>query len=80
MAEVRVRDVDEGVIEELKARARRERTTLSDVIRGVLTDAAWRPRREWVERLSKLRESIREEHGVLPDSTPLIREERDLWG
>lgn len=77
MGDVRVRDLDDRVVAELKAQAKRDGTTLGEVLRDILTDAAWRPRREWAERLARLRESIRATHGVLPDSTPIIREWRD---
>ncbi len=77
MAEVRVRDLDERVIAELKAQARRHGKTFGEEVKGVLTDAAWRPRHEWSEKLALLRGSIREKHGILPDSTPGIRVWRD---
>lgn len=77
MADVRVRDLDQRVISELKAQAKRHGKTLGEELRGVLTDAALRPRREWAEKLAALRGSIREKHGVLPDSTPAIRAWRD---
>jgi len=80
MGDVRVRDVDEGVVTELKAQARRHGKTLQAELKEVLTEAAFRPRREWADRLDKLRESIREVHGQLPDSTAMIRQERDQWG
>jgi hypothetical protein len=77
MADVRVRGLDEKVVAELKAQARRHGRTLGDELRGVLTDAAWRPRREWAKKLQDMRETLREKHGLLPDSTPGIRAWRD---
>lgn len=48
--------------------------------RGELTEAEFAARREWAAKLRRAREKIAAEHGVLPDSTPGIREERDSWG
>ncbi len=77
MGDVRVRDVDDRVVAELKAQARRHGRTLGEELRGILTDAAWRPRREVAAELRKFREEIRDKYGVLPDSTPGIRAWRD---
>lgn len=80
MSEVRVRDLDEGVVQALKDRARRHGKSLSEELRELLTREAFRPRHETIERLQKLRDQIRAECGELPDSTPGIREERDRRG
>jgi plasmid stability protein len=80
MADVRVRDLDDRVIAELKAQAKRHGKTFGEELRGLLTEAAWRPRREMVAELREHQEQMRAKYGVLPDSTPLIREERDRWG
>lgn len=80
MADVRVRGVSDEIVLALKDQARRHGKTFGEELRGVLTEAALRPRREWADRLEVLRESIRKVHGELPDSTPMIREERDSWG
>ena len=44
------------------------------------TEAERAARRQAIERLDRVRERIAAEHGVLPDSTPGIREERESWG
>jgi len=80
MGEVRVRDVDDGVVAALKDRARRHGRSLAEELREVLTREAFRPRQETTDRLQKLRDDIRAECGVLPDSTPFIRSERDRRG
>lgn len=79
MTDIRVRNVDELVVAELKAQAKRHGHTFGDELRQVLAEAASRPRRQMVEELRQLHEAIRLECGVLPDSTPGIREERDRW-
>ncbi len=77
MGEIRVREVDDGVIAEFRQRAARNGRSLGAELRAVLTDEASRPRREWLQRIEAWQEELRARHGVMPDSTPLIREERD---
>lgn len=80
MGELRIRDVDDILVEELKARAKRNGHTLGDELRAILAEEAHRPRLAWAERLAQLRASIEGEHGILPDSTQIIREMRDSRG
>ena len=80
MGDIRVRNVDEEILGMLRSRAAREGRSLSSLAGELLTAEAMRPRREWSERLERLRDSILAECGELPDSTPDIREERDRWG
>ncbi len=80
MTELRIRDVDDGVVEQLKVYAKRHGRTLGDQVRLILADAVQRPRREMADRLSTLRESIRTTQAGMPDSTAYIRQERDRHG
>lgn len=77
MTSVRIRNLDERVVTELKYRAKRHGNTLENELRALLTDEAFRPRREAAERASRIREAIRAEVGTLSDSTRFIREARD---
>lgn len=77
MPSVRIRDLDERVVAELKDRAKRHGTTLENELRALLTKEAFRPRREAAERAARIREAIRAEVGTLSDSTRFIREARD---
>lgn len=79
MADLRVRKLDDDIVLLLKDRAKREGTSVEAILRRVITDEAQRPRREMVVKLTERHEAFRAEHGVLPDSTSLIREERDRW-
>jgi hypothetical protein len=47
---------------------------------SVLAQSALTARREWIEKLSKLHAKFEAKYGLLPDSTPGIREERDSRG
>ena len=80
MTELRIRDMDEDVISELKARAKRHGRTLGEEVRVVLKDEVKRQRLDAARRLLKLRESIRADSGETPDSTAYIRQQRDLRG
>jgi plasmid stability protein len=80
MTDVRIRDLDDEVVSLLKEQARGHQRTLENYVREVLTELATRPRRELAERAARLRASIKEESGVLTDSAPSIREERDQRG
>lgn len=80
MAEVRVRDLDENVVGEFKDRAKRHGQSLEAELREFLTREALRPRRELVEDLERFSESLEAKYGLLSDSTPLIREDRDRHG
>lgn len=80
MTDVRVRNLDEDVVAQLKDRARMNGRSLENEIREALTELAMRPKRELAERAARLRAEIKAESGVLTSSAPFIREERDRRG
>jgi plasmid stability protein len=80
MSELRIRNVDDWVIAELKAQAKAHGQSLEAELRERLREVALRPRQEMAERAARLREAIAREHGLLPDSATSIREDRDARG
>lgn len=80
MTEIRVRNIDEGTLAILRSRAEREGRSLASTVREVLTAEAMRPRREMVARVAAWHAEMTKRHGLLPDSTPEIRDERDQRG
>ena len=80
MSELRVRNMEDWVIAELKAQAKARGHSLEEEMRERLTELALRPRQEMAERAARLREAIAREHGLLPDSAAAIREDRDARG
>ena len=80
MADIRVRNLDENIVAQLKDQARLHGRSLEGELRTVLTELATRPRRRAAKEAAQLREVIRAESGILTDSAPLIREERDHRG
>ena len=79
MADVRVRKLDDGVVQMLKDRALREHTSVEAILRVVITNEAKRPKQEMLERLMAHQATMQDKYGVMPDSTVEIREERDRW-
>jgi len=77
MADVRVRNLDDDIVALLKDRARMNGRTLENELREALTELATRSTRELAEQAAELRAAIKAESGVLTDSAPFIREERD---
>jgi plasmid stability protein len=77
MPELRVRNMEDWVIVELKAQAKAHGHSLEAELRDLLREIALRPRREMAERAARLRQAIAQEHGLLPDSAEAIREDRD---
>lgn len=80
MADIRVRNLDDKVVAQLKDRARMHGISLEGELREVLTDIAMQPRREIAAQIAQLREAVRSESGKLSDSATYIREERDNRG
>lgn len=80
MTDVRVRGLNEDIVHLLKDQARRQGKDWQGFLHDALTEAAMRPRRELAAELKAFRDDMFVKHGEMPDSTALIREERDQWG
>jgi plasmid stability protein len=80
MAVVKIRKLYDRVVESYRARARQAGSSLEEELRQFLTEAARKRRRRFVAELDELSAGLREKYGELPDSTPLIREERGQYG
>jgi plasmid stability protein len=77
MAQVLVRNLDDEVVERLRERAQRKGRSLETELREVLTEAS-RPRlAEALAALDALRARSRPWRPGEPDSTAMIREDRD---
>ena len=76
MATVTIRNLDEEVVEKLKARAKAHHRSLEAEVRALLSDAAERPSRG---ELRKLAERIAAMGPDVPqtDSVELLREDRE---
>ncbi len=80
MSEVRVRNLEPWVVGLLRDQARAAGTSLEAYLREHLRHEAMRKRLEFAARIAANQEAMREKHGILPDSTPLIRQDREERG
>jgi plasmid stability protein len=77
MSQVRVRNLEDWVVEAFKARAKRQGQSVEAMLRELLRVEASRPKMELAAELERLREAQRDKYGTFTDSTPLIRAERE---
>ncbi len=79
MGQILVRNLEDGVIERLKARALKADKSLEQTVRDILTEAAKPSRGEAFAEMDRIREAIRTRHGgdIDFDITSAIREDRD---
>lgn len=80
MTEVRIRKVDDWVVDELRRQARLKGQSLEGTLRELLAQEASRPRRELAIKLREMREELRNKYGTFADSTAIIRDDRDARG
>ena len=77
MAELRIRNVEEWIIEQHRHNARKKGITLGEEIRAVLSDAVMVRRQKMVEELEKNAETLRAKYGTFPSCVSTIREIRE---
>ncbi len=76
MADVKIRNVPDWLVEWHKQRAASEGISLEERLRQLLHEEMIEQRRKILRKLDTLCAAIEQESGTLPDSTPLIREAR----
>jgi antitoxin FitA len=74
MAQILVRNLDDGIVERLKLRARSKGTSVEQEVRNILTEAARESRTELIEALAEFRTRQKPNRSRAAD---LIREDRD---
>jgi plasmid stability protein len=80
MTEVRIRNVDDWVVELHRNRAKLGGRSLENELRQILTDAALAKKQALAAELRSGVDELREKYGTFSDSAVLIREERDARG
>jgi plasmid stability protein len=80
MAEVRVRKLDDWVVDWFRTQARQHGDTLEGELRQVLTGLALARKQALAARLRDDLEAVRKQYGTFSDSAALIREDRDGRG
>lgn len=77
MAELKIRDVSDSTVAFYRQRASAKGISLEEELRQTLAEERRRVGREWAERLAAHLAAQEAVYGILPDSTPGIRAERD---
>lgn len=78
--EIRIRNVDEWIVEFHRKQAKNNNISLEKQIRNMLAESALANRRARAKQMRKDLEQMREKYGTLPDSTAYIRAERNRRG
>ena len=80
MAQVIIRNLDDALVQALKARAKRNGRSLEQELREIVTDAARPSRPEILERIDRIRVQASKNKSPATrksDSVDLLREDRD---
>lgn len=80
VADVKVRNLPDWVVASFRNRAEREGRSLEEELRTFITEEAMKRRQETLKKLKAFRNKLRKKYGVLSDSTPGIREDRQARG
>lgn len=80
MGDIRIRNVDEGLKASIKASAKRAGMTMEQYLLDLARKDRLAKRREWLEEAEEGARAIYKKHGLMSDSTALIRAERDENG
>ncbi len=80
MADVKVRNLPDWVVASFRNRAAHEGRSLEEELRILMTEEAMKRRQETVKKLQAFQAKMRKKYGVLSDSTPGIREDRQARG
>jgi hypothetical protein len=76
MADIRVRKLDDWVVEVHRRLASGEGSSLENHLRVLLTEAAIKSQLLFADRAEARLKSLQASHGALTDSSELIRQER----
>lgn len=80
MAEIKVRQLPEWVLETYRSRADAAGRSLEEELRCVLTDTALNSQRKFAIEAQAFRDRLRAKYGNLSDSTPSIVQDREHRG
>jgi antitoxin FitA len=80
MTELRIRNVDEWVVEALRLEARSNGKSLEEALRELLSKEAMRRKQALADELREMRGELKKKYGTFTDSAALIREDRDARG
>jgi plasmid stability protein len=77
MTELRIRNVDEWIVDIHRHNAKRNGVSLEFEIKRVLSDAAFAKRQSTAKKLESYRNEMRDKYGEFPSSVAFIRDMRE---
>lgn len=77
MADVKIRKLEDWVVESFRTRAKASGHSLEEELRRLLTETARARRQDLIDEIDAFRQGLRDTYGEMADSTPVIREIRD---
>jgi plasmid stability protein len=80
MTDVRIRNVDDWIVEWHRHQAKRKGRSLENELRQVITDAALAKKHAIAQEMRAGLDELRSKYGLMSDSTVGIREDRDRRG
>ena len=80
MADVKIRNLPDWVVDRFKMQAEHEGKSLEQKLRDLITQEAARDREQLLRKVKAFQNKLRKKYGELSDSTPGIRADRDAWG
>ena len=80
VADVKIRNLPDNVVAHFRRRAENAGRSLEEELRTLLTEEAMKRRQETIRKLKAFQDKMRKKYGVLSDSTPGIRQEREERG
>jgi len=79
MTEVRIRNVEPWIVAAIHKIAKQNGRSMENEIKEALHKLAGADKKKWILRLRRGRNKIQKKYGILSDSTPEIRAEREEW-
>lgn len=77
MTELRIRNVDEWIVDIHRHNAKRNGVSLESEIKRILSDAAFAKRQATAKKLESHRNQMRDKYGEFPSSVGFIRDLRE---
>lgn len=77
MTELRIRNVDEWIVDIHRHNAKKKGVSLESEIKRILSDAAFAKRQATAKKLEQQRNELRDKYGVFPSSVDYIRDMRE---
>lgn len=77
MTELRIRNVDDAIVDIHRHNAKRNGTSLEAELKRILTESAFSKRRALSEQLQRERDELRDRYGDFPSSTEFMRANRE---